>query len=535
MPPKKGKKRKAKAVSGNHAANGDASLAPPDRSTWPGWVEMESEPAFFNVMLREMGVQGIKVQEIYELDENMLAFLPEPVHAFIFLFRYKDADAQSQSNGSCPKHVWFANQTPDYACATFALLNIVNNIPGLRLGKELQDFKDFTQDMDPLSRGDAVDDFAFVKRIHNSFARETDLLYADMQLWSKADRHKRQLAAAKAKETRTAKKALKKSPPTEDPGKANGVKPNGKPARTPKPTAKKSAKSNLEEEDLDSDFQSSATPLKNGEGHHDEGTAPRRSNREPKPRKDTYAVDGNATDEATATEEEGFHFIAYMPIQGHVWKLDGLDRHPQDLGSFGENGTDEDDEDSEGRGGSAVAGGGGGGDWKHLVIPELTARMAQCETGIQFNLMAVLHDPLQSEREALAQNAKSLQRIETALDGLAEGWRELEGGETSSDMVTTSAAELGISSFDVEQSQILRDVQRRLDEDGGDFLKLLALRGNIVAQQRPLRLAVRDAMTAVKGDDEKARHRRHDYTSFLRRWLGALAEKGVLADLVAAA
>ncbi|KAI7215711.1 hypothetical protein KC333_g5286 [Hortaea werneckii] len=531
MPPKKGTKRKAKAVSGNHTANGDAPLAPPDRSTWPGWVEMESEPAFFNVMLREMGVQGIKVQEIYELDENMLAFLSGPVHAFIFLFRYKDADAQSQSNGSCPKHVWFANQTPDYACASFALLNIVNNIHGLRLGKELQDFKDFTQDMDPLSRGDAIDDFAFLKRIHNSFARETDLLHADMQLWSKADKHKRQLAAAKAKETRAAKKALKKSPPAETSERVNGVTPDEKPARTPKTTAKKSAKSNLKEEDPDGDFQSSASPLKNGEEHNDEGKAPRRSKREPKPRKDTYAVDGNATDEATATEEEGFHFIAYMPIQGHVWKLDGLDRHPQDLGSFGESGTDKDDEDSEDRGAS----GGRRGDWKHLVIPELTARMAQCETGIQFNLMAVLHDPLQSEREALAQNAKSLQRIEAALDGLAEGWRELEGGETPGDIVTTSAAEFGIPGFEIEQAQIPVDVQRKLDECAGDFLKLLALRGETVAQQRPLRLAVRDAMTAVQADDEKARHRRHDYTSFLRGWLGALAEEGVLADLVAAA
>ncbi|GAB1739984.1 hypothetical protein NU219Hw_g4912t1 [Hortaea werneckii] len=533
MPPKKGTKRKAKAVSDNHSANGDAPLAPPDRSTWPGWVEMESEPAFFNVMLREMGVQGIKVQEIYELDENMLAFLSEPVHAFIFLFRYKDADAQSQSSGSCPKHVWFANQTPDYACASFALLNIVNNIPGLCLGKELQDFKDFTKDMDSLSRGDAVDEFAFVKQIHNSFARETDLLYADMQLWSKADKHKRQLAAAKAKETRAAKKALKTSPPAEIPEKSNGVTPNGNSARTPKPTAKRSAKLNLKEEDPDGDFQSSASPLKNGEVNDDEGTVPRRSEREPKPRKDTYTADGNNTDEATATEEEGFHFIAYMPIQGHVWKLDGLDRHPQDLGSFGESGTDRNHDVNDGRDGSE--GGRRGGDWKQLVIPELTARMAQCENGIQFNLMAVLHDPLQSEREALAQNAKSLQHIEAALDGLAEGWRELEGGETSSDLITTSAAEFGISAFELEHAQVPADVQTTLDEYAGDFLKMLGFRGEVVAQQRPLRLAVRDAMTAVQGDDEKARHRRHDYTSFLRGWLGALAEEGVLSDLVAAA
>ncbi len=33
-------------------------------------------------------------------------------------------------------------------------------------------------------------------------------------------------------------------------------------------------------------------------------------------------------------EEPGFHFIAFVPIQGSVWKLDGLDRQPMKLGIF---------------------------------------------------------------------------------------------------------------------------------------------------------------------------------------------------------
>ena len=32
--------------------------------------------AFFNVMLKEMGVRGVKVQEVYGLDDEMLAILP---------------------------------------------------------------------------------------------------------------------------------------------------------------------------------------------------------------------------------------------------------------------------------------------------------------------------------------------------------------------------------------------------------------------------------------------------------------------------
>lgn len=32
--------------------------------------------AFFNVMLKKFGVQGVKVQEIVSLDDEILAFLP---------------------------------------------------------------------------------------------------------------------------------------------------------------------------------------------------------------------------------------------------------------------------------------------------------------------------------------------------------------------------------------------------------------------------------------------------------------------------
>lgn len=62
-------------------------------------------------------------------------------------------------------------QTVDNACASVALLNIVNNIPNIELGEHLSQFKDFTAGLTPALRGDAISNFSFVKRIHNSFAR----------------------------------------------------------------------------------------------------------------------------------------------------------------------------------------------------------------------------------------------------------------------------------------------------------------------------------------------------------------------------
>lgn len=30
--------------------------------------------------------------------------------------------------------------------------------------------------------------------------------------------------------------------------------------------------------------------------------------------------------------ESGYHFIAYVPVNGDLWKFDGLERQPQKLG-----------------------------------------------------------------------------------------------------------------------------------------------------------------------------------------------------------
>ena len=66
---------------------------------------------------------------------------------------------------------WIEKQTVNSACASVALLNIINNIDGICLGEELQRFKDFTMSFTPALRGDAIGNFKFIKKIHNSFGR----------------------------------------------------------------------------------------------------------------------------------------------------------------------------------------------------------------------------------------------------------------------------------------------------------------------------------------------------------------------------
>ena len=39
------------------------------------------------------------------------------------------------------------------------------------------------------------------------------------------------------------------------------------------------------------------------------------------------------TEDDYEDDDSAYHFIAYVPVDGEVWNLDGLDRQPQKLGS----------------------------------------------------------------------------------------------------------------------------------------------------------------------------------------------------------
>lgn len=159
------------------------------------------------------------------------------------------------------------SQTVKDACASVALLNIVNNVSGLELGDHLQAFKDFTTDFNPVMRGEAIANFEFVKEIHNSFARSVrprtkvwggvksifPLPFGSNILWS----------------VNLMLTILRK----------------------------------IDMLDADLQLKNDATPKKR--------------------RRQRAQVED---------DEAAFHFIAFVPVDSKLWKLDGLQPQPQDLG-----------------------------------------------------------------------------------------------------------------------------------------------------------------------------------------------------------
>ncbi|KAM0790745.1 hypothetical protein ACM66B_004598 [Microbotryomycetes sp. NB124-2] len=140
-----------------------------------GWSLTESDPAVFTGILKELGVQGLIVEELYGLDQGLIASL-HPVKAFVFLFKYVGRSGRVNQDGTLREPAvphYFAHQVINNACATLALLNATMNVDDatIELGTELDSLRAFSKDLDPDSRGWTISNSERIREVHNSFAR----------------------------------------------------------------------------------------------------------------------------------------------------------------------------------------------------------------------------------------------------------------------------------------------------------------------------------------------------------------------------
>lgn len=230
--------------------------------------------------------------------------------------------------------------------------------------------------------------------------------------------------------------------------------------------------------------------------------------------------------------DAAFHFIAYMPIHGEVWKLDGLDRQPQRIGNpcVPQNQTNSAD-----RRCSDIC---EGDNWLDVVSPLLTARMIDCaEDQIQFSLMSLVRDPIISYREDLAANIKTLQALEARLDSLKPDWKSFtadsmevgNGPDVSSS--TQLSEKTGVTAEAIQAAIIPSSIEREMTVVD-DVTALIDLRQRVISDQVKICSSIEEEEQLARLDEQKAAERRHDHGPLIRAWLGMLAENGILKELV---
>ncbi|OCF37530.1 ubiquitin carboxyl-terminal hydrolase L5 [Kwoniella heveanensis BCC8398] len=152
-----------------------------------GWSLTESDPQVFTQLLKDLGVQGLQVDDLYSLDPETLETL-KPIHALIFLFKWVERSSSEPESSSgvevdpLDTGVWFANQVINNSCGTVAALNAVMNIPHqpsefegetISLGSELGNLREFGAGMGSQDLGHLISSSPNIREVHNSFSKSS--------------------------------------------------------------------------------------------------------------------------------------------------------------------------------------------------------------------------------------------------------------------------------------------------------------------------------------------------------------------------
>ncbi|CAL5222286.1 g4625 [Coccomyxa viridis] len=131
------------------------------------WLPLESNPDVLNDFSTKLGLDTSQYSfhDVYGMDPELLAMLPQPVIALLLLFPITDqseaaskaeADRLRDEGYTPPKAAYFMKQTIGNACGTMGVLHaLANNLSTVSIddGSFLQRFYEATADMDPAQRG----------------------------------------------------------------------------------------------------------------------------------------------------------------------------------------------------------------------------------------------------------------------------------------------------------------------------------------------------------------------------------------------
>jgi len=115
---------------------------------------IESDPGVFTNLVRTLGVRGLQVVELYDIEPWASDHL-HPIYGLVFCFLWKkDNDVLSkkkpegiEDGEDDSAKLWFANQLSDDACASMAILNVLLNVEEVDIGEKLKEFRSETERM----------------------------------------------------------------------------------------------------------------------------------------------------------------------------------------------------------------------------------------------------------------------------------------------------------------------------------------------------------------------------------------------------
>lgn len=148
------------------------------------WLPLESNPDVMNKYLHNLGVpEKWQMVDVYGLDPELLATVPQPVLAVLLLFpcssKYDEYKAVQETEvaekgQTVSDSVFYLKQNVTNACGTIALIHsVANNTDKIQLGDgHLKQFLDQSKALNPEERADLLEKAEGIINTHKELALE---------------------------------------------------------------------------------------------------------------------------------------------------------------------------------------------------------------------------------------------------------------------------------------------------------------------------------------------------------------------------
>ncbi|XP_062514124.1 ubiquitin carboxyl-terminal hydrolase isozyme L3-like [Corticium candelabrum] len=146
------------------------------------WLPLEANPEVMNKYVEKLGMKMTwKFCDVYGLDEDLLAMVPQPVCSVLLLFpvnrkheEYREQEARKLEEQHVDSDIYFMKQTIGNACGTIGILHaLCNNQDKLEFDDGyLKDFIARTNPMSPDERGAHLEGDEGITEAHEDSAQE---------------------------------------------------------------------------------------------------------------------------------------------------------------------------------------------------------------------------------------------------------------------------------------------------------------------------------------------------------------------------
>lgn len=171
-----------------------------------------------------------------------------------------------------------------------------------------------------------------------------------------------------------------------------------------------------------------------------------------------------------------------------------------------------------------------------MAKPEILDRMAGYEEDqIEFSILGLVKDPIIDLVADLARNVKELQAVQERLDLSASAAGNTPSTQADKPQLLDGTllgpdGSFNLTQDNIDKAEIPSGTMALYTSASRDMLQ--SYQDELVNGQKELRGSIKEEQQLQQADEDHAAGRKHDYASAVNRWLGMLARKKKIEELV---